>query len=62
MPDISMCIKKDCPSFEHCYRAQAKPNDPQIYNSFDNGEKDRCEFWLEINVGKLKKQSSNNHE
>jgi hypothetical protein len=52
MPDISMCTKKDCPSFDHCYRAQAKPNEPQAYNSFDNGDKDKCdnykEFYLEM--------------
>ena len=53
MPDISMCIKKDCPSFKHCYRAQAKPNDIwQVYQEFDNGDKDKCdnykEFYIEI--------------
>jgi hypothetical protein len=51
MPDISMCIKKDCPSFYRCYRAQAKPNDIwQVYQEFDNGEKDKCEDFIKIAV------------
>ncbi len=51
MPDISMCIKKDCPSFHRCYRAQAKPNDIwQVWQEFDNGEKDKCENFIKIAV------------
>ena len=26
MPDISMCLLKECPRFKDCYRAQAKPD------------------------------------
>jgi len=53
MPDISMCIKKDCPSFDVCYRAQAKPNEPnQTYQEFDNDSKEKCddykEFYLDM--------------
>ena len=36
MPDIAMCASKSCPSFEVCYRAQAKPCDiGQCYGEFD---------------------------
>jgi hypothetical protein len=49
MSDISMCSKKDCPSFEHCYRAQAKVNEyRQAYMQFDNGDKQRCDDYVPL--------------
>lgn len=51
MADIAMCIKKDCPSFGKCYRAQAKPSDIwQVYQNFDNGKKDKCKKFIKIAV------------
>ena len=47
MSDISMCIKKDCPSFHRCHRAQAKPNDIwQVWQEFDNKGKRKCEHFI----------------
>lgn len=46
MPDISMCKNKQCSLFEHCYRAQAKP-DPyrQAYGSFSPDENGYCKYF-----------------
>jgi len=47
MADISMCSKKDCPSFEHCYRAQAKANEyRQAYGMFDNSGESCCDDYV----------------
>lgn len=35
MPDITMCMTKDCPKKETCYRAQATPDKyMQSYSDF----------------------------
>ena len=50
MPDISMCTKKDCPSFGMCYRAQAEPNEPnQTYDDFDNAGESCCDDYIPVN-------------
>jgi len=37
MPDISMCMKKECPKFNKCYRAMAKPDKGwQSYSEFQD--------------------------
>ena len=49
MPDISMCDKKDCPSYTSCYRAQAEPNEyRQVYSDFDNEGAEYCMAYIEI--------------
>lgn len=48
MPDISMCKKQDCPSFAQCYRAQAAPNEPQVYNDFDNQGESCCDDYIPV--------------
>jgi hypothetical protein len=54
MADIAMCLKKDCPNFDNCYRAQARASDPyQNYQSFDNGHKAKCADFVEYNPPKL---------
>lgn len=55
MPDISLCLNKDCPIKEQCYRFTAIPsNYHQSYTLFeyDNG----CDNFLEI---KPKENDSN---
>jgi len=47
MAGIAMCLKKDCPSFYNCYRAQAVANTPwQTYNQFDNKGKAKCDDFI----------------
>jgi hypothetical protein len=47
MADISMCDKKDCPSFNECYRAQAVANEYwQAYAKFDNGTEQQCDDYI----------------
>ena len=54
MADIAMCQKKDCPSFDNCYRAQARPSDLyQAYANFDNLGKAKCADFIEYNEPKL---------
>jgi len=49
MPDISMCSKKDCPSFDKCYRAQATENKyRQAYGMFDNGGESCCDYYIPV--------------
>lgn len=39
MPDISLCMDRDCPSSKYCHRFTAKPNVPrQAYTSFHREE------------------------
>lgn len=58
MPDITMCMSKDCPKKNECYRSMAKPD---IYQSYaDYGkiclENDYKYFWETI-VQKKKNKS-----
>lgn len=49
MADISMCEKKDCPSFNDCYRAQAIKNEyRQSYMNFDNGTDSCCDDYIPV--------------
>ena len=47
MPDISMCNDYSCPTFDKCYRAQAKPSEyRQSYFRDSPRDKDGCNyFW-----------------
>ena len=45
MPDISMCLNKQCPLFAQCYRAQARANPyRQCYADFKFEIKDGKTF------------------
>jgi len=51
MPDITMCMSKDCPKKNECYRSMAKPD--KYYQSYaDYGkiclENDYKYFWETI--------------
>ena len=46
MADIAMCVKKDCPSFDKCYRAQAVKSMHQNYMAFDNKDADKCDHFI----------------
>ena len=46
MPDISMCMNKECLNFKVCYRAQAKPNEwRQSYADFKPDEEGNCPYF-----------------
>lgn len=48
MPDITMCLGKDCPKKEKCFRYKAKPSEyMQAYSDF-KPENDKCEGFWEI--------------
>lgn len=53
MADLAMCVKKDCPSFDNCYRAQATKSAIQCFAEFDNGHKAKCLDFIEYNPPKL---------
>ena len=36
MADICMCLKKDCPKADKCYRKRAKPDSYQSVSYFEN--------------------------
>ena len=47
MPDISMCLNKECPLKDNCYRYVAKPSEfRQSYSEFkyNNG----CDYYWEF--------------
>lgn len=46
MPDISMCVNRECELRTQCFRYRAKPSDWQTYSSFDGGQD--CEYFMEI--------------
>lgn len=48
MPDISMCMKEDCPMNMKCYRFTAKPNDWQSYGAFKPDDDGTCTHFWEI--------------
>lgn len=45
MADISLCMNKDCPKADTCYRAKARPN--EFRQSYIKPEKmgDECMFY-----------------
>lgn len=49
MPDISMCMNKDCPLKSQCYRHEAsgtRADDWQSYSGFEPNEDGSCDnFW-----------------
>ncbi len=53
MNDKSRCDKKDCPSFDNCWRAQAPRNEKTWMNQYDNGHKSKCADFIEYNEPKL---------
>jgi hypothetical protein len=49
MPDISMCMNRQCPRRGHCYRYLAPPNPyRQSYAKFDELE---CKDMIELHEG-----------
>ena len=45
MADITMCQNSQCPLFDSCYRAQAKPSQyRQSYAVFEGGE--NCDSYI----------------
>jgi len=42
MPDITMCVNKECPWYYKCYRAQAVPNEYQSYAKFTPEKDNKC--------------------
>ena len=48
MPDITMCMKEDCPIKLSCYRFIAKPDKWQSYAVFiDCDEESEYEWWMD---------------
>lgn len=50
MPDIAMCINKECKSSKKCYRFIAKPNKyVQSYADFKpEKDKKKCDYFMKI--------------
>lgn len=42
MPDISMCLDRQCPSRGQCHRYVCRPGDYQWYAEFARGSAERC--------------------
>lgn len=56
MPDISMCMKKECPKRETCYRATAIPDRWQSFSKFqDCDEESNYRYYMEIDKKEIKK-------
>lgn len=53
MNDKARCNKKDCPSFDNCWRAQAPRNEFTWFNEYDNGHKVKCSDYIQYNEPKL---------
>ena len=47
MPDISMCINKDCNLSNMCYRFLATPSEPQSYTEFKPNNDGTCDNFKE---------------
>ena len=44
MPDIEMCLNKDCTIRNNCYRFTAIPSEyQQAYSNFQQDEEGKCE-------------------
>lgn len=49
MPDISMCLNKNCPSRMSCFRYRAAPNPNwQSYASFTPDTSGRCDAFMRL--------------
>jgi hypothetical protein len=47
MPDVSMCMNKECPLKEKCYRFTATPNEHiQSYGMFEPDKEGKCDYYL----------------
>jgi hypothetical protein len=64
MPDISMCLGKDCPIKLECYRYMAKASNYQSYSDFRyNKVSGKCYYFMEIvnvagkNDGRLRNEN-----
>ena len=47
MPDITMCMRYDCPMASTCYRNQAKPNEfRRSWSRFNPNDEPKCrDYW-----------------
>lgn len=62
MPDISMCLNKDCPRHRECYRFMAIPDRKQGYSHFVNTD-GTCDYFIAIEEGmKTKKIEEKENE
>jgi hypothetical protein len=49
MPDISMCMGKNCERKETCYRYKAYPSPHwQAYGDFDSGDVSKCGYYWKV--------------
>lgn len=54
MPDITMCVKGDCPRKSACYRSTARPNKWQSYDAFtDCNEDNDYGCFMDEEIGKM---------
>lgn len=51
MPDISMCLNKNCPLRMKCYRYTAIPDDWQSFCGFAPDQTGKCDYFWD-NAGK----------
>lgn len=49
MADIAMCTNILCEKRATCYRYMAQPSDVQSYCEFNDGQKDGCGYYWELN-------------
>lgn len=47
MPDITLCLGKECPLKEKCYRYHAKPSLLQSYFNDPPFDEKGCEYFIE---------------
>lgn len=51
MVDIAMCMNKECPNFDSCYRAQARADEyRQSYGLFSVDKDDKCKYYWPIKI------------
>lgn len=48
MPDIAMCINKECTSKSSCYRFKAVPSEIQSYCDFKQDSNGVCDYYYPI--------------
>lgn len=48
MPDIAMCLNKDCTIRNNCYRFTAIPSERQAYSNFQQDEEQKCKHQLNL--------------
>lgn len=61
MPDITMCMGKDCPLKETCYRYKAEPSEYQSYWLEPPYYAGICEHYWEIEEPKKGSKTTNNN-